>query len=360
MATIAEILSQTRVLLENYENANGLGTDAYFKPVAFHSMAEGKYIDSICYLHETNLISNAKFIKLLEKSTERLETAAIDFEKGKTFGLGFEWEVWNCSAQEPYLITTAIVLLALRKAFRQENSVRISQLIEKIEIALENWRIIHFTKDSKNQINILAYSPMINKPIVNSAAMASAAMLESVNSKPWKELLLWCYNQKCDKIGWSYSVENNTIDLVHNCYILEASKYIISHVQIETDLIEIIGNFSAFKDFIDKFEKVSEHTIGVKDNSIPIYRTIGEHKIRIAQPPARLWSLGALLETSSNCIENSKNPTNWRTFCLQLASLIITRGLNEINPESNYPRHTMHAAAGMAAIINMARQHRIE
>lgn len=317
MSFAADIRHAIDAQLAAYEAAEGSGPDAYHAAAQSHPMADGKYLAVLAILENTGLVSAAQAESKRKAALSRLAAAALDYQGGAAWGLGFTWR--DLPASEPFLITTAIVAAHLPQG----------DLQQRARAALLAW---------PQQNGVRLYSPGIAEPITNAAAAAAAAVGDSA-------FLAALPAQFTPHAGWIYAPHNPIIDLLHQAYILQA----LDAATAEPFARQILGQFAGAT-YIDGMRLHT--TLPPPSDRIPLLRTAGTHWLEIHPAPARLWSLGEWLRV---CVSLIPVDPAWQRVAQSVAQRILQRLADPADHEASYPRHSMHALHGLAALLAQLR-----
>ena len=349
--------------LREYDAKDGVGADAYCSADMCHPMADGKYLQVLSVLRQSKLISAAQFNERTQRVCTRLEAVALQsFESGWCWGLGFSWR--NLPATEPFLITSAIVTRGLLDCHNQGLALELcSNLLRQGRAGLETWMRELALPADQSGIALPAYSPGIREAIYNAAAYAigtlrlaedaQGLMPSGAGALPTVE---WIRSRRVDGLGWPYSPNSPVVDLLHQCYILNALADVFGVGSIESASAEMVGQFAGPCCFADamRLVMVDDEPSNVRD--IPWLRPLGSHQLELLPKPARLWSLGELLVVLSRLGSESVRSDAWVRLGRRVAESILLRISAPDDEEAQYPRHVMHAVHGLACYLAILRK----
>lgn len=349
-----QIRTEINRLLAAYAGTAGVGSDAYASERMNHPMAEAKYLMAIAALRSADLLSEQKFVELATKPVQRLQRCKIGTEVGPAWGLGFAWR--DLPENEPFLITTSLVVeaLAVTSLTLPDNKSIKSEFFEGFN-TLTNWCTQWTAVDEPSGAKLPFYSPGIPEPVYNSAAYAAGVLRRydraggnSATTGLTEQILRSVANQRRIDIGWHYSAKSGIVDLLHQCYLLEALRGFVDDAERERQLRDTISVFYAGDQYFDKCANVGHHFPPI-DSHVPILRKYGDSYYRFPAPCARLWSLGELLRVIANIIPASTNTVAWKRVGQQLVDRVLL-SLAE-GPDREFPRQTMHALHGLTAYL---------
>jgi len=326
-------------------------------------MADGKYLQVLAVLRQSKLISAAQFKERSQRVCTRLESSALRcFDEGWGWGLGFSHR--DLPTTEPFLITSAIVNRGLVDCHSQGLGIDVSaKLLRKGGIGLEAWMRELALPVGELGIRLPAYSPGIREPIYNAAAyaMGTLRLIEDAEGLtpagagvfPAME---WICARRVDGLGWPYSPNSPIVDLLHQCYILNALADAFGVGSIESASAEMVGQFAGPCCFADamRLVMVDDETANVRD--IPWLRPLGRHQVELLPKPARLWSLGELLVLMSRLGLEGERSDAWVRQGRRVAESILLRLSAPGDAEAQFPRHVMHAVHGLACYLALLRK----
>lgn len=325
-------------------------------------MADGKYLQALAVLRSTGLISISNFQRQSLDACARIETNALKSVEGITWGLSFSWR--NLSATEPFLITSAIVSRGLLDCHCQRVvSGQATSLLRLGWAGLKAWIRELSIPVNEEHIALPVYSPNIREPVYNAAAYALATLTlidESEGQAPPSTDTLrvteWIRARRVAGLGWPYSPTSPVVDLLHQCYILNALADAFGVRSIEQECAEMMGQFAGPCCFADAMRLVmgSEESANARD--IPWLRPLGDSRVELLPKPARLWSLGELLVLLSRLGLEGKHSEAWVRQGRRVAEAIMSRLTVADDAEASYPRHVMHAVHGLASYLALLRK----
>jgi hypothetical protein len=349
--------------LREYKAAEGRGLDAYSDEYLCHPMADGKYLSTLAELYQSNIISLVQFSHSAASACKRLEgVERFPFKQGACWGLDFSWR--NLAVTEPFLITSAIITRGLLDCSSEVLlASQAANLLRLGRDGLKGWiRELSIAVDDRG-LTLPAYSPNIREPIYNAAAYALATLRlidESEGRVPSNRDTLhaieWIRLRRVPGLGWPYSPTSPVIDLLHQCYLLNALADVFGVRSIEHECAEMLGQFAGPCCFADTMRLVrgSEEFADARD--IPWLRPLGDCFVEVLPKPARLWSLGELLVLLSRLGLEGKHSEAWVRQGRRVATLIMSRLSAEEDTEARYPRHVMHAVHGLACYLALLRK----
>lgn len=352
------LVMQAKTLARKYHESNGEGLDAYGPGKQVHPMAEGKYLSSIAHLYKLRIISEKTMWAYTAASLDRLEKTRIELPQGWAWGLGFSYR--GLSDKEPFLITTALIAEGLADLCEvcPENN-RAIFLQEKTAAALNYWFKNLVFRDENGGAMFPLYSPATSPRILNAAVYAWGVIERFKKERSIQTELPGSEQMRClqehflglryEGIGWRYSPQHPEIDLVHQGYIINAMAEHVSPDLVEQWLKDLVSIFQTLEGWADVCV-LRETAAPASTKEISIMREVRGRNIEIKRKPARLWSLGELLISLSYGLSSSTLGPAWRKEAFRVAELILQKfRLNTI--EAQYPRHAMHALAGISALL---------
>ena len=346
------------------EQCQGIGGDDYYDQPVTHPMAEGKFLATAAAMARAKLLSPQRFASICNASAARLEASALRTQSGLAWGLNFNWSQRNISREEPFLVTCAIIALGLSHA-RNAGWKGGDDLLEGLCRALEKWPVVESAAGL-----VPAYSPSVSVPIVNSAALWAAAMVQTgrrgtadAGIVAVLKLIDQCFLIGC---GWRYEPSSSKIDLVHGAYILRALIQLMDGVERDDDGVQILGTFRRANGFIDAANVVPRGKIFEQKPNGMFYIS-GEFAVLPHPRRARPWSLGEILSAISELARRGANQNYWRavtrsTLLLTLESASSSQG--EAGGEAPIPllsertprlRHLAHVMEGCACALETLR-----
>lgn len=289
-------------VLHLYEKNHGISGDAYCKIPQWHAFAEAQYLEAIAICHSAGLLSGSEASKRASAAVARLRDGALHREPGvfAQWGLGFGWQ--DFSADQPFVITTALVTRALIAA---------QGLTKSTDLACEGLagleRMPRVEIMGKEAFSVPISYPSCDDIVDNCIAVWAQVVLAVDNhlspglvvKRDAMQALHWLNSRFVPKLGWVYSATRPTLDLVHQAFILEALQCCRawSEVDMEEHAIEVFAGFRAGEGYIDIMKLVNRNTaIELAERSTCSYLSFrGDHILSVSSNPARLWSLGSML-----------------------------------------------------------------
>ncbi len=349
--------------LTAYETAAGVGPDAYSAAQTMHPMADGKCLSLLAVLRRSRLLSAVQFEARVAAICLRLkDTALSPLDEGWCWGLGFSWR--DLPASEAFLITSALIVRgALECIDEGASSEPLQTLLGHGVRGLGSWvqRLALPVGEAGPLIPV--YSPGIRVPIYNAAACAygALAMGESVGCPSGCEpeiqtSMEWIRSRRVASLGWPYSPSNSVVDLLHQCYILNAMADVFGTSSVEVATAEMVGQFAGPCCFADVIHLRIPGENRIEGREIPWLRPLGADWIEVLPKPARLWSLGELLVLVSRLGFESERAEAWLRLGRRVADSILQNLSTGHNQEARYPRHVMHALHGVGCYLALLRE----
>ncbi len=361
--------NELRVVIDagvaEYETAAGMGTDAYCKLRVHHPMADGKYLQLLAVLHRSQLISPARFEAQVCSACDRLREAAqrtaIDDCNGWVWGLGFAWR--DLPPSEPFLVTSAVVVRAALECSQQGLSCPpLAAVIDNGVAGLEEWWSRLTLSVDDGEVPIPAYSPGIRLPIYNAAAYSYATLHQAdLAGYPTRSTgdglrsMEWIRSRRVPRLGWPYSPASGVVDLLHQCYLLNAMADVFGVRSIEAASAELIGQFAGPGGFADVIHRLPPGGATKRGQDIPWIRPFAGGDLEILPKPARLWSLGELLLLISRLGNEGEQAEGWLRLGRSIAVTIMHRLSCGNDDEARFPRQAMHARHGLACYLGLLR-----
>jgi hypothetical protein len=343
---------------------NGLGADAYCEESLYHPMADGKYLQACSVMRNTGLVSEVVFQRRVALALDRLRLHVLQpFHAGSCWGLGFAWR--GLPSQEPFLITTAIVGRGLLDCARVGQSSEVlqrtlSDSMRGLELWFQEWSV----RVDEIGVSLPVYSPGIREPIYNAASYAMAAHLlwqrtqsESISRDTSIPLKLEKIRSAHLKgLGWTYAPGNLVVDLLHQCYILNALADIHGGSLVEEFALEMVGQFATPEGFADALRLLPLGGKAGQSRDIPWLRPFDKGSVELLPKVARLWSLGELLVLVSHLACDGVRRDGWVSLGARAARLIMSILTSPDAVEAKYPRHVMHAVHGLSCYLSVLRR----
>jgi len=357
----ARLKLQALELVERYHAAEGIGPDGYSALPSFHPMAEAKFLLSLVALLNAKVISPQTFVQYAAPTWSRLEASRISvFGDGAAWGLGFPYR--QLPAREPFLITSALVVEAVSAA---SSTGLLDSDFESLHQAgmhtLLSWpRYWARPYDGENLV-LPRYSEHLNEPIINAAAYAFGVVAkysdpEEPRAAEAREKLSMIAGLRIRGIGWRYSASSPIVDLLHQCYIINAfpSDMCPADNEWHADLVSL---FDGGIGYLDVCTLITEESKLALSSELPIVRRIDGRCVRVERKPARLWSLGEFLLGLSRrgcLIENEMQRLQWKRTANRVAGHILDL-LGTNTGEACFFRHSMHGLHGIAELLTLYR-----
>ena len=356
-------------LIAGFEESGGVSRDQYCSSAVYHSMAEGKYLQTLAYWHKEGWISDIWLRGRLKKAELRLlESAYLEVNQGEgnaAWGLGFSHA--GLPADEPYLITTAYVAKGLLNLPLAAQTDSILDLKRGALRWIEHWlgKDYVVSQESLAISKLPSFSPNQPLQVFNAVAYAASVIMLATTDKTIdltggkrsseiaSALLDSVGVQLISGIGWPYSSQSTRIDLLHQCFIFTA---LMSHMDFdiwEKQLIATLGLLFDGTKFLEKFDVLSlteataRQTRAIRSH----VKLVGEHALAYQQTPARAWSLGELLLLTATLGKDSKHSDYWSVISKKVAQQIIGLYADPNSPMDH--RQDMHVAHGLSAWLSL-------
>lgn len=352
-------------LLNRHYRQRGIGPDAYRVTPMVHPMAEGRFLSAAAAAARSRLITPARLHSMATTALARLERRKLPFGDGFGWGLGFSWK--EARADEPYLITTAVVAQGLYELAELLPELSPAQELSQQALgALEGWSEGSAVPHPGLSCDLPAFSPAMRRPVVNAAACAAAMLCRAGRdlSGTGKERLLRIRESCLPGIGWHYAPQVPVVDLLHQCYILTALEAGIGEDPqnrrfCNRMLVETISVFSARPGELFDTARHEPDLPVLPPHPQAIWRFTPAGIMQVKPKRARLWSLGELLAALADSIaaECNGGTTGWQAYAMPICEALLAR-LSESEGEALFPRHLMHAAWGLARLLEVVRAHR--
>jgi len=347
-------------IVERYHVSGGIGPDAYSNAPSLHPMAEAKFMLSLVALLNAKVISQQRFVEYAAPVCLRLEASRISlFGGGAAWGLGFRYG--DFSAKEPFLITSALVVEALSAALATSLLDKKVASLQKAGMrTLTSW-LRHWTLAYPGtELMLPRYSEHLHDPIINAAAYAMGVVARSTDvaeseTASAKEGLLLIAGLRVKGAGWPYSASSGIVDLLHQCYIINA--YPTDMWPADNDWhTDLISLFDGGICYLDVCTLVTESFAPSRE--LPIIRKIGDYCLRVERKPARLWSLGELLLCLSRrgrLIADEPERLRWKRTADRVARHVMEQ-FESNSEESGFVRHAMHGLHGIVELLAFHRE----
>lgn len=337
--------------LNRHLENNGMGKDYYCSDIIQHPMAEGRFLSLIGMLYDHEIISEIMARKYAEPSIERLDALALESNDGVAWGLGFQWNTTD--ANEPFVITTSLVVDGLLAINKLNNATKSSNLLNSATA----WLI-----DAPNQFGSVVgekfrvpfFSPTIKTSPINVVASWARTLLceSNGNKKEYADLLRWIVAQNTCGVGWVYDGINSRIDLLHQCYILDSISGVLIPSEASKLTLLMIRLFLSPAGFIDKVDLVDDKNASLMSGkkNVQIIRLLPNKHVVLYPTLARNWSIGdALHVVSQRSLNRSSYSEELYRYGTLLAHEIMRR--YDSGEVPNRPRDTMHLCLGMGSFL---------
>jgi hypothetical protein len=163
-------------LFEQYETTSGISCDAYCDTPQWHAMAEAQYLEAVMIAHTAGLLSDSQAGQRARASVVRLQAGALHRDVGSyaQWGLGFRYQDFR--ADEPFLVTTALVTRALIAArdlagcadLAREGLAGLARL-PRTEVLI-----------AEQPVALPVYAPSLPEAIENSIALWAGVVLAGI------------------------------------------------------------------------------------------------------------------------------------------------------------------------------------
>lgn len=348
-------------LLESHHGANGLGTDAYSSRLQMHPMAEGVFLRGVSDAVTSGILSRTKALDWATESVQRLAKTRTPFADGYGWGLGFKHG--TADASEPYLVTTAIVALGLRK-FEQHFDSPPASLKADIQSqradavsAMSSWMDPSLSCGGGHGTGLPFYSPRVLERVFNPIALAITELVlferenTGLSQREYGRYDRLIANQYISEVGWPYSAETNIVDLLHQTFIIDSLQE------------RGIASLQAVKDTVLLFGTPFGHCDSAKVLSQSEPRTRldqcvlrGGKWLRLKAKYARVWSLGSYLQVLSNVqVNDDVWKEDWSPLARSVAREALDSWGRKTDPDWRYPRQYLFVAAGLLALVKRER-----
>ncbi len=339
-------------LLDEFEAAGGSSPDPYRAEPVFHAMAAGKYLGAMAALVRTGLLSPTKAAARAAPVLGRLGAARLDNPGGggAAWGLGFEWG--ERPADEPYLVTSAVVARGLAEwRAALGDATQDAGLADAALEGIASW-VRRWQAPCSDGGSLPAYSRSLRLPVYNAAALAQAVLLDFLPEAraAAAEGLHAIWRRREPGLGWCYDDRNGTIDLVHQAYLLRSMRAIVAEPEWSAEALTVMGHFEGVGEWRDALFLGDEPPAAADARWA---RRHGRRWLLAGEKRARLWSLGESLAT----LAPRPGASATRGWDVRLAALAdnLLRRLAADPQEAGYFRHGMHAAEGLARMLEWRR-----
>lgn|GEM_PF-3095671 len=358
----ARLKHQALDLVDRYHGAQGIGPDAYSATPLSHPMADAKFLLSLVALLNTKIISPQKFVQYAAPVAPRLESARINvFGSGAAWGLGFGFR--NLPVREPYLITSALVVEALSAVIATGLlDLDFEPLHEDGARALASWLQYWVQPYPGKALALPQYSEHLREPVINTAAYAFGVAARS-GSGPLghqaaeaREKLSMIAELRIRGIGWQYSASSKVVDLMHQCYTINAFPPDMCPM-IDEWHADLVSLFDGGINYLDACTLITDESELASSYELPIVRRMDGRCVRVERKPARLWSLGELLLSLSRrggLIEDELRRSQWKRTANRVAIHVLEL-LDTHSEEAGFVRHSMHGLHGIVELLALHR-----
>lgn len=359
------IRTATLYLLRQYEDAGGKSADAYSQTPQIHPMAEGKYMSTLAALQRTGTVKKDFITGHMRQSLERLERTAVPQRTGIAWGLGFPFR--EASANEPYVITTCIVVTGLLDAMELTDGDDRGRLAGLVKDAL-TWLLDGACRAPWNGIEVPTFSQSIPEVVFNVVAQWSYVLTRAQEldvlpqsgggqTGDHREAATAVLDQFRPNVGWTYGELSTRLDLLHTCYIGNALLYTLPHRRDKIDraLLVATTQFLSPQGWFDRFDVLDpDDALGrPRPWSARTHRFMDQTALFGFDRTARPWSVGELLVLAATSASSGSTSQFWATQLRPVATLAVGRYL-----ETKQFRHSMHLAHGLAGVLEALRQNR--
>lgn len=359
--------------IEMYKFAQGKSSDFYYEEVAYHPMAEGKYLSCIASMRRSELISTSKHNKLLSDSVKRLTQCLRSLKSDKTlWGLNFKYK--HLDRNEYYLITNSIILLGFLSNYVFNDSQKIIGNIQA-KLASELLKFEkHEIKHESQRFYVPAYchfSNNLNDVVYNSIAMWAKSlylyqsMVGKNVSKDFNPIANWIISKSHKNYGFPYSESNSRIDLLHNAYIIYSLLTLSNINSVESIAIKAFSPFMYWDKVIDVIDIKNINNTKTANYNFQSMRYLLDsdsgNLFYFMDKPARNWSLGEslLATTILASLKNVKQTKYWNSMCYYLAKICLERLANiNLNLNDNkqvFFRDSLHLTHGLLLYLELKR-----
>jgi hypothetical protein len=346
------------VLFDHYESSRGISCDAYFDTPQWHAMAEAQYLEAVVIARQAELLSESQATLRAKASIARLRSGAVRHEAGVfvQWGLGFPWQ--HFSADEPFLVTTALVTRALLSA---DMLVPCTDFVRQ---ALGGLARLPRREVSTNSgtVALPVYAPSLPEVVENTVAVwaqvvvssRGLSILQPETVGDAEKALSWLDQRFMPGLGWTYSAARPVFDLMHQVYIIEALLRHRGPRASEQRAIETFAAFRAGAGYIDSM-LLTDRTKAIKSAERSGMRYVvfsGKHVLTAQCEPARLWSLGGMLGCFGLLAIDGALTGYWLSQIRHFPMHMLPSWLG-----TDF-RQEMHLARGIAhALMALKRQH---
>ena len=356
----AEVLAH---VVRSFQDSDGVSADEYWKRPLYHPMAEGKYLQTLAVSQEAGWISMDWMQTQARAAARRLRAHAIAGEPNRmAWGLGFSYK--GVPADEPYLITTAIVAAGLSELRCRVDHPDLADL----HLKALNWIAEFIACRGSKRRSLPAFSP--NQPIrvVNSGAYAASALLRAHALGQYEPTSAICRRASAiletvdasyrSDIGFPYADGVPVVDLLHQAYILNALLDAGRSADIEEQALTVVATLREGQRFLDT-AKITDVATAIADqvkaSQAVFLRVHGSIGLVLNHRPARLWSLGEVVVLCARLSQTGRYPEFWKLQSRRAAEQLLTSYHFAGDETPSLHRPAMHAAHGLAAWLKTTR-----
>lgn len=367
MSTVARIRSCAEGLLQGYRDREGQSSDPYCAEPRFHPMAEGKYLLALAALKRADCIGQIRHEQWLAAGISRLGLHAIrGFGQGVGFGLNFSYK--QAPANEPYLITSAIVLHGLLENLTLvEDKNRFAELAKTSVQWLQE--VPRISAPDREDFKLPVFSPHNSFIVYNAVAYWAGALHQASNMDllsgylPCQAFADWLWEKFVPGQGWPYGPESSRFDLLHQCYILNSLLVLGQAIDMEWQTMQALSQFFVPGYLIDKFDLLApEEAVAIAANSKGVCARIHPGQAQILHnEPARVWSRGEMLTVMAAMAMHGSCRDYWYQNLVRNAKWCVDSWQREEvkgSAEGWGFRHSMHLAHGLARALEVMRKQR--
>ena len=333
-----------------FAEAGGRGPDEYCDIHRIHPMAEGRFLSTVAAMLDIGSFDNAELRARAEESVDRLATTTIVLDSERTgWGLGFEWK--EVSADEPFVITTCIVVEGL-KAARSVIGTAGEELLDRGLSWLRNppreWEV------EIGSVRVPTFSPRMRQTPWNVLAAWTSHLEEGDPRRDVVRSLVTA--ARVPGLGWCYDSDSMRLDLLHQGYTIAGLEDGLDEDLVLEWILESLAGFSAPAGWIDKLDIVDGTTAcDLRGRPGFLVHPCGDGRYLVTHPAqARTWSLGESLRLASRRSVDPDFDVRLRRMSGSLVEATLDRLEDEEAPR--WPRATMHILLGLATFIASRRQ----
>lgn len=323
-------------------------------------MAEAKYLLAIDEMVRSGLMSDKSHARRAGDAVGRLEASAVvNEERVRAWGLGFAHG--EGTAEEPYVVTTAFAAQALLSIDRRGHTPHARVVLEATLRWLDERVPLQRKALSAGHTQVPQYSPHTAAVITNSVALwAAGVALREGRRSDIAGPLEWIDTQYVAGAGWPYAPEHPRVDLVHQCYILNALGSISGYGAVEGRALECLSPFLQFGELIDKFDilPMEEAVATAAMSRSSLLHVRDEIGLVLYADAARPWGVGEFFLLCSFLERAGRHPQYWRAVGRRWAAHYLDHFDGVEMVQRWGLRQTMHVAHGLAAMLSNVRGRR--